>query len=153
VSSCPTQELALTNCVFLSQADHVVYFDGDAYGYVELCHLIFTALPHGKVEQGFLALNSIQRRGTGVSNGDTVEMAIFNPSAEFVGLSECTYEVDYVVKTRARGPEPVDAVKFAEAIAARFPRQFFSIGQTVAIEFCGDNFLLRVSKLQVGCLC
>ncbi|KAL1523361.1 hypothetical protein AB1Y20_018305 [Prymnesium parvum] len=148
VSSCPTQELALTNCVFLSPADHAVYFDGDSSGYIELCGLIYMACPHAKVEAGCIALNSIQRRGTGVSNGDAVDAGVFKPGAAFVGLSECVFEVDYVVKTRARGSEPIDAPKLSAAILARFPRQFFSTGQTVAIEFCGENFLLRAGRLQ-----
>ena len=47
VSSCPSQELALTNCVFLNPTDHTL-LAGDGDMYVELNGLLFTAVANGK---------------------------------------------------------------------------------------------------------
>eukprot|EP00966_Prymnesium_polylepis_P232189 5371154-Prymnesium_polylepis.1 len=147
VSSCPNQQLALTNQIFLNPADMALLGEGEVF--LELNGVLYSAAASPQVEAGNVALNSIQRRGAGVSNGDAVEVSLFNVGADNHALSECVFEVDFVVKTKARGPEPVDAVKLSAAILARFPRQFFRTGQTVAIEFHGDNYLLKAGRLQV----
>ena len=147
VSNCPSQELALTNCVFLSPQD-LELLAGDGEVFLEIKGLVFTANANAKVEQGCVALNSIQRRGCAVSNGEQIEVAVYSPGADAAPLSECVFEVDYVVKTKARGAEPVDGAALQKAVLARFSRQIFSSGQTVAIEFCGDNYLLRVFSAQ-----
>ncbi len=148
VANCPSQELALTNCLFLSAKDHAMLgTDGDIY--IELRGFVYTARASEKVEAGHIGMNSIQRRLVGVSLGDAVGAALFAPSgADGSMLSSASVEVDFVVRGKARGSESLDGGALSKQITERYGRQFLTNGQTFAIEFQGVNLLLKVGKLE-----
>ena len=153
VANCPNQDLAKTNCVFLSPADHAS-LGGDGDVYLEMKDLVYTAKPHPSVAAGCVGLNSIQRRGLGVSTNEPISAVVFSPANVGGGiLGEVTFEVDFVVKAKARGQETLDGPALQQTVLRVLGRQYLTKGQSLALEFQGENLLVRVvglSPLDVG---
>jgi vesicle-fusing ATPase len=148
VSNSPNQELALTNCAFLSEADLGLLSSGPSV-YVEIGAYVLTAKPDRRVEPGCVALNSVQRRMLNVSNGDASVVEVFTPeAADKAGLAAVTLEVDFVLRQRARGGE-VDSTALAEALLQRFRLQYLTVDQIFVAEWQGDNLQLRVKALEL----
>jgi vesicle-fusing ATPase len=148
VSNSPNQELALTNCAFLSEADLGLLSSGPSV-YVEIGAYVLTAKPDRRVEPGCVALNSVQRRMLNVSNGDSSVVEVFTPeAADKAGLAAVTLEVDYVLRQRARGGE-VDSTALAGALLQRFRLQYLTLDQVFVAEWQGDNLQLRVKALEL----
>eukprot|EP00962_Isochrysis_galbana_P042313 scaffold15774_cov94-Isochrysis_galbana.AAC.2 len=148
VSNSPNQELALTNCAFLSETDLGLLSSGPSV-YVEIGAYVLTAKADRRVEPGCVALNSLQRRMLNVSNGDASVVEVFTPEAvEKAGLAAVTLEVDYVLRQRARGGE-VDSTALAEALLQRFRLQYLTLDQVFVAEWQGDNLQLRVKALDL----
>lgn len=147
VVNSPNQELALTNCTFLSEADHgLLSSGGDVY--VEIGAYVLTARADRRVEPGCVALNSVQRRMLNVSNGDSMTVSVFTPgAADKAGLATVTLEVDYVLRQRARGGE-MDAGLLAASLLSRFGLQYLSLEQVFVAEWQGDNLQLRVRAIE-----
>ena len=78
VANCPSQDLALTNCLFVHPQTFAL-LGGDASGdlHCEVKHLVYAVKPSEKVEAGCVGMNSIQRRGIGVSLGDACVLSVF----------------------------------------------------------------------------
>jgi len=142
VSGSPNQELALTNCLFLRTNEHALLSsDGDIY--VEVLGRVFTARADDRVESGCIGLNSLQRRWLGVQNGAEVHVDVFAPAGrDAAGLSAATFEVDLIVRGKARGTEEIDVVALSESMRT-FTLQFIAIGQEVAVPW--RDFTLRIT--------
>ena len=148
VAGAPSQDLALTNCVFLSPSDHALLTD-DADLYVEISRIVFTCRANPHMAHGMLGCNSVQRRLLSVSNGDIVLLERFVAGeANAAGLSSATIAVDHVVKGKARGTEAIEASELSKAALARFATQFLTVGQQLVMEWQGSNLLLTVQQLE-----
>ena len=142
VANCPSQELALTNCLFVSTRS-LSLLGGETEVNVELNGVVYTTRASDKVADGSIGMNSIQRRAIGVSQGDKVVAAVY-PARETVPLSSATLEVDYVVAAKHRPGTTIDGKELAKSILARYAKQYVTTGQSVATEFQGFNLLLKV---------
>jgi vesicle-fusing ATPase len=149
VVNCPSQDLALTNCLFISpRAFGVLGGDPSAGLQVEVNGLVYLTKPNEKVEAEGVGMNSIQRRGLGVSLGDVVTISVFPPGSTEL-LSSAALEIDFVVKAKAaRGVENIDGGVLSSSILGRYANQILTTGQSFAIEFQGQNLLLKVGPLE-----
>jgi len=148
VSNSPNQECALTNCAFLSDADHSLLGPGGDV-YVEMGGYVLTARADRRVEPGCVALNSIHRGMLSVSNGASIAVDVFSPSAaEKAGAAMVVFEVDYVLRQRGSGRE-IDAGELSKAFLARFALQYVTVNQPVVAEWQGDNLKLTATSLEV----
>ena len=148
VCNSPNQELALSNCAFLSESEHGLLSSGPSV-YLEIGPYVLTAKPDRRVEAGCIALNSVQRRMLNLSNGDSCTAEVFSPVAgEKAGLALIVLEVDYVLRQRARGGE-IDAGALADAVLSRFRLQYLTLEQVFVAEWQGENLQLRVKALEL----
>uniref|UniRef100_A0A804NTX3 Vesicle-fusing ATPase n=1 Tax=Zea mays TaxID=4577 RepID=A0A804NTX3_MAIZE len=141
VVSTPNQELALTNCAYVSPADLRRFPNGlalvaDAW--------VFTLRDHNAVASGRIALNAIQRRQAKVSAGDSVTVSSFVPPDDFK-LALLTLDLDYA-KARANRNDELDAVVLAQQLRKRFLNQVMTSGQRVPFEFYGTNYVFTVNQ-------
>mmetsp|Transcript_28842 Transcript_28842/g.84550 ORF Transcript_28842/g.84550 Transcript_28842/m.84550 type:complete len:728 (+) Transcript_28842:72-2255(+) len=145
-ANCPSQDLALTNCVFLNPADFAA-LPGEEPRYVEVKQLVYTARAAAEVPAGGLGLNSVQRKLLAVSVGDELVAEPFALPPDGVAICRCTLEVDFVRKAMVRGVAQVDGSKLAEAVTRRYAHQVLTVGQQWAMDFEGQNILLKVAAL------
>uniref|UniRef100_A0A0E0PQ17 Vesicle-fusing ATPase n=1 Tax=Oryza rufipogon TaxID=4529 RepID=A0A0E0PQ17_ORYRU len=146
VASTPGQELALTNCAYVSSADirrfpNALALVGDAF--------VFT------LRYPFADLVTKSRRQTKVSAGDSITVRSFAPPDDFK-LALLTLELEYT-KARANRNEEcnlicmslvsqLDAVVLAQQLRRRFLDQVMTSGQRVPFEFCGTNYIFTVNQ-------
>ncbi|RLM93965.1 hypothetical protein C2845_PM08G25320 [Panicum miliaceum] len=137
VVNTPSQELALTNCAFVSAADlrrfpNYIALVGDA--------LVLTLrYPHSVFYLVRLPLLWLAK----VSAGDSVTVSSFVPPDDFK-LALLTMELSYV-KAKAN-QEQLDAVLLAQQLRKRFLDQVMTTGQKVTFEFCGTNYIFTVNQ-------
>ncbi|AQK53951.1 Vesicle-fusing ATPase [Zea mays] len=132
VVSTPNQELALTNCAYVSPADLRRFPNGlalvaDAW--------VFT-LRYPFVDG--------LRRQAKVSAGDSVTVSSFVPPDDFK-LALLTLDLDYA-KARANRNDELDAVVLAQQLRKRFLNQVMTSGQRVPFEFYGTNYVFTVNQ-------
>ncbi|KAG8464193.1 hypothetical protein KFE25_003256 [Diacronema lutheri] len=146
-ANCPNQELALTNCVFVSRASFS-RLPGDEPKYLQLRQFVYVARSNDAVEGDGVGLNSVQRKLLAVSVGDELQGTPWRVPG--TGLCRLTLEVDFVRKATVRGTAQLDGSAIVEAVMRRYAHQVFAVGQQVAIDFQGSNLLLTVSALTVA---
>jgi vesicle-fusing ATPase len=109
---------------------------------------VFSVLADAAVQAGCVGLNAAQRRGARVSSGDRAPLRAFAPPPAGFQVAAVNVELDFVSKKAARGPDlELEAPEVAAHLGARFAAQVWTVGQEVAFEYQGTNFLLRVSSL------
>ena len=147
VASCPSQDLAMTNCAFVSPGDLAAA--GGAAGLAEAGPVVFAVRGHPGVEPGTVGLNTIQRRLLRVSVGDELPLVPFAPPARDFEVALLTVEVAFITAKAGR-EETVDAELLAKAMLNRFAGQVFSVGQRLAVEYMGTNFMVTVGGVLVA---
>ncbi|OEL20380.1 Vesicle-fusing ATPase [Dichanthelium oligosanthes] len=120
VVSTPNQELALTNCAYVSP--------GDLRRFSNALALVADAW----------------RRQAKVSAGDSVTVSSFSPPDDFK-LALLTLELEYA-KARANRNDELDAVVLAQQLRKRFLDQVMTSGQRVPFEFYGTNYVFTVNQ-------
>jgi len=178
VVSCPSQDLAKTNRVFLSPKDFEWLYKHYPQSFESVqvqrawtetlqangientvvhsyCCLVdlngaycYLASEEPSIAPGSIGLNSIQRRENQLALGDTVKV---NPrkAFEFAHVVSATIEVDLVSKTKASYLEQVQAEELSTQVLKRFTGQVLSTGQSVVLDYFGVSLLLKVNNLQV----
>eukprot|EP00192_Tetraselmis_astigmatica_P006746 CAMPEP_0117653924 /NCGR_PEP_ID=MMETSP0804-20121206/3461_1 /TAXON_ID=1074897 /ORGANISM="Tetraselmis astigmatica, Strain CCMP880" /LENGTH=722 /DNA_ID=CAMNT_0005460153 /DNA_START=175 /DNA_END=2343 /DNA_ORIENTATION=- len=141
ISNCPSQDLALTNCVYVSPSD-----SARLGSYIEFGSHVFYVQVDQRVDPGCVGLNAIQRRGTRVSAGDVVEVDSFQPPKGGFDAVVLTLEVGFV-RNKGDKQEQVDAKVLANQMTRQYINQVFSQGQTLAVEYRGTNLVLTVNSL------
>eukprot|EP00898_Chlorokybus_atmophyticus_P000543 jgi/Chlat1/148/Chrsp1S00225 len=147
IASCPSQDLALTNAVFVNPVDFINLSppSGSRGGnaIIDIAGFLFTARAHEGIPAGSVGLNMVQRKILRVSLGDVAMAGAYKggPLRDIVLL---TVELDHV--TRKRG---LDGVKLTAELIKRFEGQPFSVNQKVTFEWCGTNYLLSVTAVLV----
>lgn len=147
VANCPNQELALSNCVFLSRQTYAA-LPGDEPKYLKLKELVYVARANEAIEGNGVGLNSVQRKLLTVSVGDELQALLYTVPG--TGLCRLSLDVDFVRKTTVRGTAQLDGSAIVEAVMRRYAHQVFAVGQQFAIDFQGSNLLLTVVALTVA---
>ena len=158
-----TQDLALTNCAFLSAADCAHHHHqhhqtassslGGSWKYLELHDVVLVAKAHDSIQPGQIGLNGVQRKHLRVSTGDDIECQDFRvPSGDFKALM-MTVELEFTrpqvgqMLLQNGKFEDVDAKKMIGVISRTLNEHVFTVGQKFAIEFCGNNYLVTVGGI------
>lgn len=146
VTNCPSQDLAKTNCVFVSPTDPT-----SAIPYIQLGEYVFSVRPEEAVQPGCVGLNAAQRRIIKVSSGDKTMAIPFTPPALKFDVGVLHAEIDFVTKKPVRGPEvEIDAPLLSKHLLSRFATQIFAMNQEVAFEFQGTNYQLKINSIVVA---
>ena len=158
-----TQDLALTNCAFLSAADCAHHHHqhhqtassslGGSWKYLELHDVVLVAKAHDSIQPGQIGLNGVQRKHLRVSTGDDIECQDFRvPSGDFKALM-MTVELEFTrpqvgqMLLQNGKFEDVDAKKMIGVISRTLNEHVFTVGQKFAIEFCGNNYLVTIGGI------
>ena len=140
------QDLAKTNCVFVSPTDPT-----SVIPYLQLGEYVFSIRPEEAVPPGCVGLNAAQRRIIKVSSGDKTVAIPFLPPASKFDIGVLNAEIDFVTKKPVRGPEiEIDAPTLSTHLLSRFATQIFAMNQEVAFEFQGTNYQLKINSIMVA---
>ncbi|XP_054803097.1 vesicle-fusing ATPase [Prosopis cineraria] len=149
VTNTPSQDLALTNLVFCSPSD-LQKFAVPGFKNIFLAlvgdSFVFSLAPHGSINSGHIALNSIQRRCAKVSAAESIPVSRFVPPDNF-NLAMLTLELDFIKK--GSKSEQIDAVQLGKQLKKRFVNQVMTAGQKVLFEYHGNNYSFTVSQAAV----
>jgi len=127
----------------------------DVGAFVEIGECVFAVKPHEDVAPGCVALNGVQRKQLRVSTGDGIKVRRYDPpSAEFA-CAGVTVELEFTRASHgatllARGEhETVNADEMTTIFHRTFNAQVMTIGQKLAVEYCGQNYLVTLNHLMV----
>ncbi|XP_061356071.1 vesicle-fusing ATPase [Gastrolobium bilobum] len=150
VTNTPSQDLALTNFAYCSPSD-LPKFAVPGYNNLYLASVadsfVFSISAHEGIRNGYIGLNSIQRRCAKVSAADSTPVTRFVPPENFE-LALLTLELDFIKRVGGR-TEQVDAVILAKQLRKRFMNQVMTTGQKVLFEFHGNNYSFTVSQAAI----
>ncbi|CAL6296864.1 unnamed protein product [Bathycoccus prasinos] len=162
VVNCPSQDLALTNCAFVSPSEYSEKCINSPY--IELNDIVLFAKPHDNIQRGQIGLNGVQRKHLRVSTGDEIQAHQFQtPGTSTSGGNDgengdfnalmMTMELEFTrpqvgqVLVQNGKHEDVDAKKMHGVISRTLTAHVFTVGQKFAIEFCGNNYLVTVGGI------
>lgn len=135
VVKCPNDELARTNCVFLSTSDFKrlshVQLDGKC---------IFTAKLDPIINSGEIGTTLFHRRFASLSLGQDVSVAPYETKSV---IGDLGIQVSYIKKS-IQSSDYLDSDAMAKLFVSLFAGHFFSMDQTVFFEFQGIDLLAQV---------
>nr|CAB3464699.1 unnamed protein product [Digitaria exilis] len=152
VVSTPNQELALTNCAYVSSGDlrrfpNALALVADAWVFT----LRYPFLDDIVINIGRIALNAIQRRQAKVSAGDSVPVSSFAPPDDFK-LALLTLELDWMLSCLPNNSGRDFWISFtavylcAQTLIHWGNLQVMTSGQRVPFEFYGTNYVFTVNQ-------
>ncbi|CAO3592385.1 unnamed protein product [Absidia cylindrospora] len=146
VKPCPTDDLALTNFVYVAPGQ----FDPSCHFILVDDHFAFTVRPENSIPKGVLVTNGTQRKWAQFSNDQPVVVLPYDPysSGVDVYLGAIRIEIDYRKKSMASNAE-LDTDKLSQVFSMAFINQMFTSGQQLVFDFQGTQFLCRVADLEV----
>eukprot|EP00890_Picochlorum_soloecismus_P000586 jgi/Picsp_1/1528/NSC_05006-R1_n-ethylmaleimide sensitive fusion protein len=145
VVTCPSQDLAKTNCVFVGSGDPAANVIS---GMIHMGDFIFTVRTDSSLMPGMVGLNAIQRRLVKVSTGDKILCTPYEPPIGGSAAAVITAEIDYVSKKTVRGPDAeFNAQDLIEHLTSRFAGQVLTVHQQVTFEYQGVNYVLAVKSI------
>jgi vesicle-fusing ATPase len=146
-ASCPSNDLARTNRVFVSQADFaaIAARSGarDALPVAVASTFVYVASPHADMPPGALGFNAIQRRELRVALGDPVSVASL--AATPPDAAAATFEVD--LSSRRAAAIDVEADELTDECRKRLAGHVPTAGQTFVLDFYGTTLTLKASSL------
>ncbi|XP_050370156.1 vesicle-fusing ATPase [Argentina anserina] len=145
VTNTPAADLALTNLAYCSPLDLQKFaIPGTKLNLALIADsFVLSVSPHQSIQQGFIALNAIQRRHARVSSGDSVSVSRFTPPDDF-NLTLLTLELEFVKK--GTKSEQIDAGALSSQLKKRFMNQVMTAGQRVSFEYHGTNYIFTVNQ-------
>eukprot|EP00884_Botryococcus_braunii_P005504 jgi/Botrbrau1/14955/Bobra.0018s0058.1 len=147
VVNCPSQDLARTNCGYVSRTDPLIQAN---VKYAEVNSWVLSIDSDPAVAANGLGLNAIQRKGLRVSTGDPINVRPFEiPRAGFE-IALFNAEVDFTAKRNPKAPPlELEATELSARLLRLFEGQVFTRDQILTFEYQGINFILKVSGLLV----
>ncbi|XP_004294018.1 PREDICTED: vesicle-fusing ATPase [Fragaria vesca subsp. vesca] len=145
VTNTPAADLALTNLAYCSPLDLQTFaIPGTKLNLALIADsFVLSVSPHKSIQQGYIALNAIQRRHARVSSGDSVSVRRFTPPDDF-NLTMLTLELEFVKK--GTKSEQIDAGALSSQLKKRFMNQVMTAGQRVSFEYHGTNYIFTVNQ-------
>jgi len=148
VTKLPVDSLALTNKVFLHPLDAKLFKRENALGnYIQVKDFVFTFDENDKVDRGFLACSSVQRRFALFSLNEPVEVTLFVSPVETIYLSTLTCEVDFLAKKQVNQEFKKDDI--VGLMQREYVHQFFGLEQKFVAEVNGMTLEFRVTGVEV----
>lgn len=141
-SSCPSNDLARTNRVFVNPADLPAVTTLATIN----SKFVYVITAHDAVQPSHMAFNSAQRRELRLALGDQVSTSPFKwPKKAPVIAIAATFEVDLISKKA--GPLEVEAKDLIELCNRHLSGHVPSVGQSFILDFFGTSMLLKSSSL------
>eukprot|EP00747_Dinoflagellata_sp_TGD_P182072 gnl/TRDRNA2_/TRDRNA2_36142_c0_seq1.p1 gnl/TRDRNA2_/TRDRNA2_36142_c0~~gnl/TRDRNA2_/TRDRNA2_36142_c0_seq1.p1 ORF type:complete len:732 (+),score=170.63 gnl/TRDRNA2_/TRDRNA2_36142_c0_seq1:79-2274(+) len=144
----PSQDLAFTNLVYLSQQDAFALCGTDKGPiYADIKGCIFSLQSDARMQPATIALNKVQREWAKIGLNQEVFVTAFRPRPD-ANLGSCSIEVDHLAK-------PTNETKLLEAksddlekvFRDRFDKQCLSTAQPIAIDY--GSVILKFSVLSL----
>ncbi|KAI8085172.1 P-loop containing nucleoside triphosphate hydrolase protein [Halteromyces radiatus] len=146
IKPCPTDDLALTNYVYVAPGQ----LDPSCHFILVDDHFAFTVRPDNNIPRGVLVTNGMHRKWAQFSNDQPVVVMPYDPYANgaevYLGLLRL--EIDYRKKSVASSAD-WDTDQLAQVFGISFINQIFTSGQQFVFDFQGTQFLCRVMELEV----
>ncbi|KAL6198420.1 hypothetical protein ACLB2K_028209 [Fragaria x ananassa] len=145
VTNTPATDLVFTNLAYCSPLDLQTFaIPGTKLNLALIADsFVLSVSPHQSIQQGYIALNAIQRRYARVSSGDSVSVRRFTPPDDF-NLTLLTLELEFVKK--GTKSEQIDAGALSSQLKKRFMNQVMTAGQRVSFENHGTNYIFTVNQ-------
>ncbi|XP_064646424.1 vesicle-fusing ATPase-like isoform X2 [Lineus longissimus] len=149
---CPTDDLSITNCVVINQADFNA--DNKEQKFVSVNtgvrDFYFCIKNHNAVPQGQIGFNLPQRKWSGISLGAIcgVQAVTFDRKKQTIALM--SLEADFFNK-KATTTEAYDTDLMKLEFTMQFPDQVFSVGQPLVFKFMEKKMIsLVVREIEVA---
>ncbi|XP_044272166.1 vesicle-fusing ATPase 1-like [Tribolium madens] len=146
VVKCPSDELSLTNCAVVNDADfsqsteHIEVITGGVKKY------IFSIKKDPRVHRNEVGFSLPQRKWATLSINEDIEV---NPYKEEDYITSIVLEADYMQK-KTTSQEQYDTDEMAKEFIYSFPNQMFTVGQQLAFLFKDKKMLLlQVKDIEV----
>lgn len=141
-SSCPSNDLARTNRVFVNPAD----FSTTTALAIVGSSFVYIVEPNTGVSRSSIGFNSIQRRELKLALGDSVPVTPFSwPGKKPIVAVAATFEVSTVSK---KGEQfDVEADELIGQCRRRLAGHVPTVGQTFILDFFGTSLQLKTSTL------
>ncbi|CAA0393668.1 unnamed protein product [Arabidopsis thaliana] len=150
VTNTPSADLAFTNLAYCSSSDLRQFSVPGSDLFLANVFLVFMDYRNlgsfGRIRDGNIALNAIQRRHARVSTGDMVSVSRFVPPENF-DLAMLTLELEFVKK--GTKSEQVDAALLSTQLKRKYTNQVLTVGQKATFEYHGTNYILTVNRADV----
>jgi len=144
VASCPSQELAKTNRVFVSVEDgRELGATGDGEVHVELNGFVYVLRADRQVSSKSIGLNSVQRRELRLALSDEVKVAVLKSGV--AAASAATMEVDFATKRKEE--LDIDADEMTRLVRSRLSHFVACNGQSFLVDFYGTSLLLKTASI------
>lgn len=144
VSSCPSNDLARTNALFVNPSDYPST-TGHASVKSSTATFIYLIKQNEQVKPGHLAFNRIQRKELHLGLGDKVSVSPFAwPEKAPLYAAAATFEVD---QAKRSDPIEVDADQLIAQCRRRLDGHIPSLGQTFVIDFYGSSLVVKPTSL------
>ncbi|KAK4536945.1 hypothetical protein CDCA_CDCA10G2970 [Cyanidium caldarium] len=145
VASCPSQELAKSNRVYLSPDDYARCRPAERLFINRLW--VYAAAPERTVEPGTLALNSVQRKELQLALSDPVQVSPYALPPELPEALSVTFEVDTVVKRRSAPPVDISADELEAACRAKLEAFVIGVEQSFLLDYLGTLLILQTTQI------
>lgn len=142
VSSCPSNDLARTNCIIVNPGE------SSLVGSLVTINskFVYKVLANSQVQSAHLAFNGTQRRELRLALGDVVSASSFSwPKKSPVVAAAATFEVDAVSKKG--GPLEIEADELIGQCRRRLTNHVPTVGQSFLVDFFGTSLLLKTTSL------
>lgn len=142
VSSCPSNYLARTNCVFINPSDR------PSIGSLAIISskFVYVVVANDQVQPAHLAFNGIQRRELRLALGDPISASSFQwPKKGPTIAVAATFEVDAVSKKG--GSVEIKADELIEQCRRRLGGHVLTLGRSFFIDFFGTSLVLKGTSL------
>lgn len=144
VSSCPSNDLARTNALFVNPDDYESVSELATIKSTTGTY-VYRVQANTQVQPGSLAFNRIQRKELHLGLGDPISATPFTwPTSGPIYAVAATFEVDLAKRGE---PIEVDADQLIEQCRRRLDGHVPTLGQSFVIDFFGSSLLLKASSL------
>jgi len=145
----PSDDLALTNKVFLSPEDSKKLKSSvsELGNFVDVKGFIFTFDEHTGIKSGLMGFSSVQRRFAQLALNEPLEVIPFIPKVENIYLYNVILEVDFLVKGR-KGDEDYKVEDLSQVVIKALANQFFTVGQKIVLEVNTVNLEFSVKSAE-----
>ncbi|KAA0202629.1 hypothetical protein HAZT_HAZT006046, partial [Hyalella azteca] len=169
VAKCPSEDLSLTNCVIVNEADFSKKVKYVCITTPDRRPLIYTVLHNGAVKPGYVGFNVIQRKQILVELDQElwskmtgkilcyyyflvpqINVEAFTPDPQRQLISTLVLEADFLQK-KSTTNEPYNTDQMAVNFLEQFPRHGYHIGQPLVFKFLDKKTLsIRVKEMEAA---
>lgn len=142
ISNMPDKELALTNCVYVSDEDDHIF----SMNRIIINGFVFNVRKDPRINNATIAMNSVQRKITRYTLGNVIEIEAYNPSILPRPISKLHCRLARI--TEQPYEETEEMYEYLQRyIVMGFNDQVFSFGQQVVYTFNDMNMRFIITGM------